>query len=133
MLSVTDDGIGMSPEQLEHLFKPFSQVDSSLARQFEGTGLGLAMVKLLADLHGGAVAVESAVAEGSRFTVWIPMRTSEDLAVESTIPATTATYEIPVGARTALVVESNDESAELIRVQLEAEGFTVVHATSAEA
>ena len=133
MLSVTDDGIGMSPDQLEHLFKPFSQVDSSLARQFEGTGLGLAMVKLLADLHGGAVAVESAVGEGSRFTVWIPMRTSEVLTLESTIPTTTATYEVPAGARTALVVECNDESAELIRVQLEAEGFTVVHATSAEA
>ncbi len=134
MLSVTDDGIGMSPEHLEHLFKPFSQVDSSLARQFEGTGLGLAMVKLLADLHGGAVAVESAVGEGSRFTVWLPMRTSEDLTRESTkIPTATATYEVPGGARTALVVECNDESAELIRVQLEAEGFTVVHATSADA
>ncbi len=133
MLSVTDDGIGMSPDQLEHLFKPFSQVDSGLARQFEGTGLGLAMVKLLADLHGGAVAVESAVGEGSRFTVWIPMRTSEVLTPESTIPTTTATYEVPAGARTALVVECNDESAELIRVQLEAEGFTVLHAASAEA
>jgi len=132
-LSVTDDGIGMSREQLEHLFKPFSQVDSSLARQFEGTGLGLAMVKLLADLHGGAVAVESAVGEGSRFTVWIPMRTEEDLTLESTSISTTATYEVPAGARTALVVESNDESAELIRVQLEAEGFTVVHATNADA
>jgi PAS domain S-box-containing protein len=132
-LSVTDDGIGMSPDQLRHLFKPFSQVDSSLARQFEGTGLGLAMVKLLADLHGGAVAVESAVGEGSRFTVWIPMRTTADLALESTSISATATYEVPAGARTALVVESNDESAELIRVQLEAEGFTVLHATSADA
>jgi signal transduction histidine kinase len=43
-LSVTDDGIGVAPEGLAHLFKPFSQVDSGLARQFEGTGLGLAMV-----------------------------------------------------------------------------------------
>ena len=73
-LSVTDNGIGMSPEGLEQLFKPFSQVDSGLARQFEGTGLGLAMVKLLVDLHGGVVAVESAVGKGSCFTVWIPMR-----------------------------------------------------------
>src|SRR5687767_14335781 len=75
-LSVTDNGIGMAPEGLEQLFKPFSQVDSSLARQFEGTGLGLAMVKLLVDLHGGVVAVESAVGAGSCFTVWIPMRTA---------------------------------------------------------
>ena len=64
-ISVTDSGIGISPEGLEQLFKPFSQIDSGLARKFEGTGLGLAMVKLLAELHGGTVAVESAVGEGS--------------------------------------------------------------------
>ncbi len=63
-ISVTDSGIGISPEGLEQLFKPFSQIDSGLARKFEGTGLGLAMVKLLAELHGGAVAVESAVGRG---------------------------------------------------------------------
>src|SRR5580704_3823716 len=73
-ISVTDSGIGISPEGLERLFKPFSQIDSGLARRFEGTGLGLAMVKLLAELHGGAVAVESAVGKGSCFTVWLPLR-----------------------------------------------------------
>ena len=73
-ISVTDNGIGISGDGLERLFKPFSQIDSGLARKFEGTGLGLAMVKLLAELHGGAVAVESAVGEGSRFTVWLPLR-----------------------------------------------------------
>ena len=52
-ISVTDSGIGISPEGLEQLFRPFSQIDSGLARKFEGTGLGLAMVKLLAELHGG--------------------------------------------------------------------------------
>ena len=73
-LSVTDNGIGISPEGLEQLFKPFSQIDSGLARKYEGTGLGLAMVKLLAELHGGAVAVQSAVGEGSCFMVWLPLR-----------------------------------------------------------
>ena len=66
-ISVTDSGIGISAEGLQRLFRPFSQIDSGLARKFEGTGLGLAMVKLLAELHGGAVAVESAVGEGSCF------------------------------------------------------------------
>ena len=56
-ISVTDSGIGISADGLEQLFQPFSQIDSGLARKFEGTGLGLAMVKLLAELHGGAVAV----------------------------------------------------------------------------
>jgi signal transduction histidine kinase len=77
-IGVTDNGIGISPEGLEHLFKPFSQIDSGLARKYEGTGLGLAMVKLLAELHGGAVAVESAVGEGSCFTVWLPLRAPEE-------------------------------------------------------
>ena len=134
-VSVTDDGIGMSPEGLEHLFKPFSQVDSSLARQFEGTGLGLAMVKLLADLHGGAVAVESAVGEGSCFTVWIPLRAPEDSepGPEGDRPPAVGRREVPDGARTALVVEGNYRSAELIRLQLEAESFRVIVAASAEA
>jgi PAS domain S-box-containing protein len=132
-VSVTDNGIGISPEGLEHLFKPFSQVDSGLGRKFEGTGLGLAMVKLLVDLHGGAVAVESAVGEGSCFTVWIPMRAP--LGAERPHAETTAAPPIERfgGARSALVVESNYKSAELIRVQLEAEGFKVLHAENPEA
>jgi PAS domain S-box-containing protein len=73
-IRVTDSGIGISPEGLQQLFRPFSQIDSGLARKFEGTGLGLAMVKLLAELHGGSVAVASAVGEGSSFTVWLPLR-----------------------------------------------------------
>jgi PAS domain S-box-containing protein len=139
-VSVTDDGIGVAPEGLQQLFKPFSQVDGGLARQFEGTGLGLAMVKLLADLHGGTVAVESAVGKGSRFTVWIPMRAKG--SIEYAPPKRTS-QEVPVvdegaansgtpSTRTALVVESNFRSAELIRLQLEAEGFTVLLALSAD-
>src|SRR6202165_681879 len=76
-ITVTVTGMGISPEGVERLYKPFSQIDSGLSRKFEGTGLGLAMVKLLADLHGGAVAVESEVGKGSRFTVWLPFRPSE--------------------------------------------------------
>src|SRR5687767_7186912 len=77
-ISVTDTGIGLSPEGLEGLFKPFSQIDSGLARKFEGTGLGLAMIKILAELHGGTVAVESAEGAGCCFTVWLPLRSAEE-------------------------------------------------------
>jgi PAS domain S-box-containing protein len=132
-VSVTDDGIGMSPAGLEHLFKPFSQVDSSLARQFEGTGLGLAMVKLLADLHGGSVAVASAVGEGSCFTVWIPLRAPQDSESPREKPAAAVRRLASDGARTALVIEGNFRSAELIRLQLEAEQFRVIVASSADA
>jgi PAS domain S-box-containing protein len=132
-ISVTDSGIGISPEGLDRLFTPFSQIDSGLARKFEGTGLGLAMVKLLAELHGGVVAVESAVGEGSCFTVWLPMRAPEDVSRAATKVAAVPPLEALAGELTALVVEDDFKSADLIRVQLEAQGFKVLHAVSAEA
>ena len=132
-ISVTDSGIGISPEGLEHLFKPFSQIDSGLARKYEGTGLGLAMVKLLAELHGGSVAVESAEGQGSCFTVWLPLRAPEE-GVRTSIRVPAAPFiEARSGTRTALVVEDDFKSADLIRVQLTAQGFKVLHAASAEA
>jgi PAS domain S-box-containing protein len=131
-IGVTDSGIGISPEGLEHLFKPFSQIDSGLARKYEGTGLGLAMVKLLAELHGGTVAVESAVGVGSCFTVWLPFRAPEEGVVTSIEVPATASVATLTDIRTALVVEDDFKSADLIRLQLEAQGFTVLHAASAE-
>jgi CheY-like chemotaxis protein len=128
-LSVIDRGIGISEDGLEKLFQPFSQIDSGLARKFEGTGLGLAMVKLLAELHGGTVAVQSAVGEGSGFTVWLPLRATAG-------PARAPLSQHPLtlkGAPVALVVEHDVKSAQLIRLQLEAEGFDVLHADSGEA
>ena len=130
-VSVVDTGIGISPAGLEHLFKPFNQVDSGLARKFEGTGLGLAMVKMLAELHGGGVAVQSMVGEGSCFTIWLPIRDlTAAVAPSSGHPVVGAA--VAPGTRTALVVDDDPRSAELIRLQLEAEGFEVLHATSAE-
>jgi PAS domain S-box-containing protein len=67
--NVIDTGIGIAPQDLQRLFQPFVQVDSSLNRQHEGTGLGLALVQKLTDLHGGSVQVESEVGKGSRFTI----------------------------------------------------------------
>jgi CheY-like chemotaxis protein len=132
-ISVIDDGIGISPDGLESLYKPFSQIDSGLARKFEGTGLGLAMVKLLTDLHGGAVAVESEVGKGSCFTVWLPFRPAEGVVLTPTKAIAAIATEEPVpGALTALIVEDDYKSADLIRVQLEAEGFVVLHAATAE-
>jgi PAS domain S-box-containing protein len=131
-ISVTDTGAGVSADGLERMFKRFSQIDSGLARKFEGTGLGLAMVKLLAELHAGTVAVESAVGEGSCFTIWLPCRGEEEGAFASAKEPAAPPIEVLGGARTALVVEDDFKSADLIRVQLEAEGFTVLHAASAE-
>ena len=131
-ISVSDTGIGMSPDDLTALFKPFSQIDGGLARKFEGTGLGLALVKVLAELHDGVVGVESAVGEGSVFTVWLPQRSVDAERVMVKASATSPLSAVR-GRRTALVVEDDFKSAELIRLHLEAEGFTVLHAASAEA
>jgi PAS domain S-box-containing protein len=130
-ISVTDSGIGISEDALPHLFQPFSQIDSGLARRFEGTGLGLAMVKSLAELHGGVVAVESGEGAGSCFTVWLPLRETEDRSLTPS-PPVRRIIGMP-GAPVALIVEDDLKSADLIRVQLEAEGFAVLHATTGEA
>jgi signal transduction histidine kinase/CheY-like chemotaxis protein len=130
---VTDTGIGIVENGLERLFTPFSQVDSGLARQFEGTGLGLAMVKSLAELHGGTVAVESGDGEGACFVVWLPIRNIEAGLRPAAEEQPRATKGRASGDRVALVVEGDYNSANLIRLQLEMEGFTVLHAASAEA
>ena len=135
-IAVTDSGIGISRENMARLFQAFSQIDSSLSRKFEGTGLGLAMVKQLAELHGGSVAVSSREGEGARFAVWLPLREALPLPVPETLPTEPVRRRVEAAApleRTALVVEDDDRAADLVRLLLEAEGFIVSRANSAEA
>ncbi len=133
-LAVRDSGIGISQENMAKLFLAFSQIDSSLARKFEGTGLGLAMVKQLAALHGGTVAVASAEGEGACFAVWLPVRAAVRPAGAGLAGAPAGDRaEVEPAGRTALVIEDDDGDADLIRVLLEAEGFAVLRAASAEA
>ena len=73
---VTDTGIGIRPEDIEQLFKPFNQVDSGLTRQHDGTGLGLAICGRLTNLLGGAIKVDSQWSQGSEFTVILPLELS---------------------------------------------------------
>jgi PAS domain S-box-containing protein len=70
--SVWDTGIGIAADDLARLFQPFVQLDSGLARHYPGTGLGLALVRRMAEMHGGSVAVESTPGAGSRFTITLP-------------------------------------------------------------
>ncbi|MFW6354207.1 MAG: hybrid sensor histidine kinase/response regulator, partial [Verrucomicrobiota bacterium] len=91
-LSVRDSGIGIAPEDQARLFQPFSQIDSQYARAHEGTGLGLTLVRRLAELHGGSVELESAAGAGSTFRVLLPQS-------GVTIPAHTAAAAPPVPPR----------------------------------
>ena len=72
-ISITDHGIGMAPEELDRLFKPFQQVDGSITRRFGGTGLGLALSQRLMAMMNGQITVESEKSRGSTFTVELPL------------------------------------------------------------
>ncbi len=83
-ISVSDTGVGIAAADLYRLFQPFSQLDASRNRSFEGTGLGLVMVRRLVELQAGALMVDSQPGKGSCFTVWLPLREPDLLAATST-------------------------------------------------
>ena len=85
--SVWDTGIGIPSSHFSQLFQPFVQLDSSLARQYTGTGLGLVLVQRLAALHGGSVSVQSEVGQGSRFTVTLPLSITREVEPEGNYQA----------------------------------------------
>jgi signal transduction histidine kinase len=96
-LTVTDTGIGIPPEALPRLFERFYRVDDSHGRSFEGTGIGLSLVRELVELHGGSLEVSSAMNEGSTFTVWLPTGSAhlpaEHIADRASVaPAIAASY-----------------------------------------
>lgn len=73
---VWDTGIGIAKDDLDRIFQPFTQLDSGLSRQYEGTGLGLALVYHLVTIHGGTISIESEIGKGSRFIVSLPLKQS---------------------------------------------------------
>jgi signal transduction histidine kinase/DNA-binding response OmpR family regulator/CHASE3 domain sensor protein len=144
-LRVTDSGIGIAPADLENLFQAFVQIDSSLSRQYAGTGLGLTMVKRLAELHGGGLMVRSVEGRGSTFAVWLPWREASPEHRAANLPPATAVataasrdeggngHDRPAqGKPLVLVVEDDPRAANLMRLQLESNGYQVEFATSAE-
>ena len=128
-IMVEDTGIGIAPEDASRLFRMFSQLDSSMSKEAEGTGLGLALVERLAQLHGGSVALASTPGRGSQFLVWLPWR--EVGAATRTMQQFPRDGAAEPGRPLALMIEDNDCAAELIRLQLEPEGFEVVRAATA--
>lgn len=143
-LTVSDSGVGISATDQARLFEPFIQIDSTLARRYEGTGLGLVLVKRLAELHGGEVALQSVPGKGSTFSVWLPWRCEGHIPVgaeaahtpasmdQDTEPSSAPVAEDRGGRPLALVVEDDDQAAELLRVQLASGGFRVARAATAE-
>lgn len=132
--TVADNGIGISIKDLKKLFQPFVQVDSALNRQYEGTGLGLALVQKLVDMHGGSVHVESEVGKGSQFTVNIPWVQKEftEISRESLTPDDSvishSTLDESHSEHLVLLAEDNEANIFTVSEYLEFHGFKVVNA-----
>lgn len=126
--SVIDSGIGISPENLKKLFHPFVQLDSSLSRQYEGTGLGLILVKRLVELHGGQINVESEVGKGSCFQFSIPNIKSEE-ALHSVQRKTEVNLQIPQGqGKQILIAEDNPVNMNVMSDFLGENGYILTQA-----
>ncbi|WP_062295712.1 PAS domain-containing hybrid sensor histidine kinase/response regulator [Nostoc piscinale] len=110
---VIDTGIGIASEEIGKLFQPFVQLDSSLNRHYNGTGLGLALVQRIVTLHGGTVSVSSKVGEGSCFTVRVPCHTSEHI-VTTPITAPLPSHSWPAENAQVLIVEDSVAAADQI-------------------
>jgi signal transduction histidine kinase len=126
-VEVSDTGVGIAPEFLPHVFDRFRQADGSTTRQYGGLGLGLAIVRALAELHNGWVAAESGgLGEGSRFTVGLPCAVAAEPAAEPEAEAPPGGGTVPV-----LIVEDSSETLELLELLFSRQGYEVCGAASA--
>src|SRR6266849_1105127 len=130
VFSVSDTGIGMTPEQLARLFEAFSQADAATTRKYGGTGLGMALSRRLCRMMGGDVTVESVAGRGSTFSIRLPAVVA-DAVEEATAPAEAAGLS-PVGIGTVLVIDDEAAVRDLMQRFLTKEGFRVVTAASGE-
>ncbi len=132
-IEVVDTGIGMTEEQIEHIFQPFSQADTSTTRQFGGTGLGLSISKRLAELLGGEIVIESTPGEGSSFMVTLQTGGLDGVSMlqkqrEEEIPqnpqAPAAPHSTQLSAR-ILLAEDGPDNQRLISFHLKKAGAEV--------
>jgi len=128
--TIWDAGIGIAEEEIGRLFRPFVQIDSSLSRRHEGTGLGLSLVSRLVEMHGGGVSVQSKVGEGSRFTVSLPWQgklASQEVVSDqqAEIPAQIVAPFERSNFR-ILLVEDNDINIITMKDFLQAKGYQVI-------
>ncbi len=119
LCSVTDTGIGMTPEQLEKMFQSFSQADASTTRKYGGTGLGLAISKQLVEMMGGEIWVESEFEKGSTFSFRIKLREGKEARKKTFVPSH------DLRQLKCLVVDDNETSREILNQYLQSFSFIV--------
>ena len=131
-LTVSDTGIGIAEYDMKKLFQPFMQIDSGLSRHYEGTGLGLALVRRLAEMHGGSVSVTSEVGKGSRFLVSLPWRepTRQEMIAladsEYISPVTNQPISRTLHNKLILLAEDNEDNIRSISEYLLLKGYRII-------
>lgn len=132
-IAVIDTGIGISAENIKKLFQPFVQIDSALNRQYTGTGLGLALVKRIVELHGGEVGLTSDVGVGSRFTLKLP---DHRIVQSSSKPEKLRTSDLSIKSNSSqiqehksyliLLAEDNEANISTFSSYLKAKGYRIL-------
>ena len=130
-IAVSDTGIGIASENIEKLFQPFIQIDSALNRQYEGSGLGLALVKRLVELHGGKVELTSELGAGSCFAIELPCAPSPSQAERAADPMASGLTASPPPAAAnpaplILLAEDNEANVITISSYLGAKGYAIL-------
>ncbi|TDF98551.1 response regulator [Paenibacillus piri] len=126
---VRDTGIGMTPEQMEKLFQPFTQADSTMTRKYGGTGLGLAISQSFCSIMGGEIRVESEFGSGSTFTCWLPIDPSGQ---EHRADGSAAHREIEDSQVNILLIDDEPFNHQLMRRYFEKEKWSLAFAESGQ-
>lgn len=124
--NVSDTGIGMSPEFLKHIYEPFAQEGNDARSKFQGTGMGMPIVKSLVDAMGGTIEVTSELGAGSTFYVRIPFAIDTCPQIQTQTDARAP--KVSLTGMSVLLAEDNQLSAEIVQTLLETEGIIVTHA-----
>lgn len=124
--SVSDTGIGMAPEFLKHIYEPFAQEGDDARSKFQGTGMGMPIVKSLIELMGGTIEISSEVGVGSTFNVQIPLDIDKNPRAGER--ADGQANSCSLAGMNVLLAEDNELNAEVAQALLESEGIVVTHA-----
>jgi PAS domain S-box-containing protein len=138
-LAVTDTGIGIDSADHQRVFEPFVQLDSSLNRNFEGTGLGLALARQIVELHGGQIRLKSEVGKGSCFTIYlphnclIPAEDEQHLSIFDSLGSNTSQTTVDTTAQALiLLAEDNESNVLTLSSYLIAKGYQMLIANTGE-
>lgn len=126
--TIEDTGIGMTPEFLKHIYEPFAQEGDDARSKFQGTGMGMPIVKSLIDMMGGTIEISSELGVGSTFNVQIPL--DIDKNPQAHIKRVEATPNCSLAGMSILLAEDNDLNAEIAQTLLESEDAVVTRAAN---